>query len=160
MDEDGPSSRAPWLRAGLTLGAVVGLDQLSKALVRRSVDVGSSDGIFPGVELVHVRNHGVAFSLGSGQAGLVIAGTVVVLAVLVLYFARHPQRHGLWLPTGLLVGGAAGNLLDRLASGAVTDFLKIPLWPAFNLADVAITVGVLALLWVLEGPRRSPATTP
>jgi signal peptidase II len=60
----------------------------------------------------------------------------------------------MWLPTGLLIGGAVGNLVDRLGSGEVTDFLKIPLWPAFNVADVAITVGVLALLWVLEGPRR------
>jgi signal peptidase II len=157
MDEDGRSSRAPWLRAVLTLAGVVAVDQLSKALVRHSIAVGSSDGIFPGVELVHVRNHGVAFSLGSGQAGLVIAGTSVALAALVVYFARHPDRHGLWLPTGLLVGGAAGNLLDRLLRGAVTDFLKIPLWPAFNLADVAITVGVLALLWVLEGPPRRTA---
>jgi signal peptidase II len=137
----------------------VGLDQLSKALVRRSVDVGTSDGIFPGVELVHVRNHGVAFSLGSGRSGLVIGGTLLALVALLVYFARHSRRSGLWLPTGLLVGGALGNLVDRLGSGAVTDFLKVPLWPAFNLADVAITFGVLALLWVLEGPRRRTATS-
>jgi signal peptidase II len=61
------------------------------------------------------------------------------------------------LPTGLLVGGALGNLIDRLVHGAVTDFVKLPLWPAFNVADMAITFGVLALLWVLEGPRRRDA---
>ena len=60
----------------------------------------------------------------------------------------------LWLPTGLLIGGALGNLIDRLADGAVTDFIKLPLWPAFNVADMAITFGVLALLYVLEGRRE------
>jgi signal peptidase II len=59
------------------------------------------------------------------------------------------------VPTGLLIGGAVGNLIDRVANGAVTDFIKLPLWPAFNVADMSITFGVLALLWVLEGPRRA-----
>ena len=56
----------------------------------------------------------------------------------------------MWIPTGLLLGGAIGNIIDRLASGEVTDWIKIPLWPAFNIADIAITAGVIALLWVLE----------
>jgi signal peptidase II len=60
----------------------------------------------------------------------------------------------LWLPTGMLIGGALGNLIDRLVNGAVTDFIKLPLWPAFNVADTSITLGVLVLVWVLEGPRR------
>jgi signal peptidase II len=59
----------------------------------------------------------------------------------------------LWLPTGMLVGGALGNLIDRIANGVVTDFIKLPHWPAFNVADMSITFGVLVLLWVLEGPR-------
>jgi signal peptidase II len=65
----------------------------------------------------------------------------------------HPTRPWLWLACGLLVGGALGNLIDRIAHGSVTDFIKLPLWPAFNLADMSITFGVLALLYVLEGPR-------
>ena len=69
----------------------------------------------------------------------------------------RPTRPWLWLPTGLLVGGALGNLIDRLVNGAVTDFIKLPLWPAFNVSDMAITFGVLALLYVLEGsPSRRP----
>ena len=60
----------------------------------------------------------------------------------------------MWLPTGLLLGGAAGNLIDRLDRGYVTDFIDLPLWPAFNIADICITLGVLSLLYVLEGPPR------
>ena len=75
---------------------------------------------------------------------------LVALAGLVPWFALHSRRRYVWIPTGLLLGGALGNILDRLRDGAVTDFVKLPLWPAFNLADVAITVGVLTLLWVLE----------
>jgi signal peptidase II len=140
----------------VTFVAVTAVDQLTKSLVRGGVDEGHSDGVFPGLEIVHVRNRGVAFGLFAGGGWIVVAGTVTALALLVAYFARNPGRAHLWLPTGLLLGGAVGNGLDRLRDGAVTDFLKVPLWPAFNVADMAITVGVLALLWVLEGPRRTP----
>jgi signal peptidase II len=79
---------------------------------------------------------------------------VVTLVVLVAFVLRHSARPLVWLPVGLLLGGAAGNLIDRAREGAVTDFIDLPLWPAFNVADVAITFGVLLLLWVLEGPSR------
>ena len=76
----------------------------------------------------------------------------LALAALLVFFATHLARPLVWLPTGLLIGGAAGNLIDRAREGAVTDFVDLPLWPAFNVADAAITIGVLALLYVLEGP--------
>jgi signal peptidase II len=79
---------------------------------------------------------------------------VVALGALLAFFATHVHRPLAWLPTGLLIGGAAGNLIDRLRDGAVTDFVKLPHWPAFNVADMAITFGVLALVYVLEGPPR------
>jgi signal peptidase II len=142
------------VRAGATVAGVIVADQLTKVLARHALDVGETDGIFPGLELVHVRNRGVAFGFFSGGGGLVVAATLAALVLLLVLFLRNPRRRLMWLPTGLLIGGAVGNLVDRLGSGEVTDFLKIPLWPAFNVADVAITVGVLALLWVLEGPRR------
>jgi signal peptidase II len=100
-----------------------------------------------------VRNTGVAFSLFSGGGAVVLVFTFAALAVLVSFLALRPERAGLWIPTGLLIGGAVGNLIDRLSSGAVTDFIKLPLWPAFNVADMAITFGVLALLYVLERAR-------
>lgn len=156
MIELAGSRRGAWGRAAATLAAVLAVDQLSKALIRRSLAEGESDGILPGLELVHVRNPGVAFGIGSGGP-LVVAATILAIVLLLAFFARNPRRRLAWLPTGLLAGGALGNLLDRLHDGAVTDFLKVPLWPAFNVSDIAITVGVLALLWVLEGPRREPA---
>ena len=145
---------APFLRAGLVVIAVLGLDQLTKHTIATGIRGGEARGFLPGVQLVHVRNNGVAFGFFSGGGALVLVFTLVALAVLLAYFVRRPDRPWLWLPTGLLIGGALGNLIDRLATSAVTDFIKLPLWPAFNVADMAITFGVLSLLFVLEGGRR------
>jgi signal peptidase II len=137
-------------RAG-ALGLVVfGLDQLTKRTVAAGITPGHEQSLLPGVHLVHVHNTGVAFGFLSGGGAVVLACTLVALAALVFYFLRHPASRGLWVPTGLLVGGAIGNLIDRLLNGSVTDFIKLPHWPAFNVADIAITVGVVALAFVLE----------
>ena len=144
---------AAFLRAGALAAAVVGVDQLTKHTVATGIAAGHQEHLIPGVRLVHVRNTGVAFGFFSSGGTLVLVITLAALALLMGYFARHPGRRGLWVPTGLLVGGALGNLIDRLAHGAVTDFIKLPHWPAFNIADMAITFGVLALLYVLEGAR-------
>ena len=139
---------AHW-RAGALAAAVIGLDQLTKHTVVPSHE----QKLIPGLKLVHVRNTGVAFGAFSGGGAIVLVVTFAALALLLFYFATHPDRRGLWIPTGLLLGGALGNLVDRLANGAVTDFIKLPHWPAFNLADSAITVGVIALVYVLESGR-------
>lgn len=141
-------------RAGALALIVIGLDQLAKHLIRTGIPIGEERKLFIGIKLVHVRNTGVAFSLFSGGGTVVLVITLAALGLLATYLARRPERPWLWLPTGLLIGGALGNLIDRLVHGAVTDFIKFPLWPAFNVADIAITFGVLSLLWVLEGPRR------
>jgi len=147
-----PKVRArAFIRAGLLVVTVLVLDQLTKRAVISGISVGAEHKLLPGVHLVHVRNTGVAFGFFSGGGALVLAFTFAALAVLLTYFVRHPTRPYLWVPTGLLVGGALGNLLDRILNGAVTDFIKLPHWPAFNVADMSITFGVLALLWVLEG---------
>ena len=147
------SGRAAARAAALAI-VVVAADQATKALVRANVDLGSRDGVFPGVEIVHVRNRGVAFGLFSdGGLVLVVIGVASVVALLA-FFATHSRRPLVWLPTGLLLGGAAGNLIDRTRQGFVTDFIDLPAWPAFNLADTSITIGVLSLLYVLEGPPR------
>jgi signal peptidase II len=141
--------------------AVVAADQLSKAIVRGSVGRTERIDLFPGLDLINTRNTGVAFGFFSGGGALVALLAGLALVALLVFFVRHAERPLVWLPTGLLIGGAAGNLIDRAAEGSVTDFLDPPLWPAFNLADAAITIGVLTLLYVLEGPpSRGPARRP
>ena len=147
------SRRAAWARAGLVLGAVLAVDQLTKALARGHLDRGERDAVFPGVELVHIRNDGVAFGVFGGGQAIVVVAVALALVALLVFFATHAHRRLAWLPTGLLLGGAVGNVFDRIRDGAVTDFVKIPYWPAFNVADVAITVGVLSLLFVLDESR-------
>ena len=90
-----------------------------------------------------MTNSGVAFGLFSGGGdALVVAFTALALGLIVGWFSLDTLRPGLWLAVGLLAGGALGNLADRVCDGAVTDFIDPPAWPAFNLADVAITAGV------------------
>lgn len=143
------------VRAGLTAAVVIAVDQLTKHTIAAGIAAGQQRHLLPGLTLVHVRNTGVAFSLLSGGGPLVLGVTLLALALLVGYLLARPSRRLLWLPTGLLVGGALGNLIDRIDSGAVTDFIKLPDWPAFNVADMCITFGVIALVLVLElGGRR------
>ena len=141
---------APGLRAAGVLAGVVALDQGTKALVRASIPRGTADSILPFVDLVNTRNTGVAFSLFQDAGALLIVFTAIAMAFLLAFFVREPNRPLVWLPVGLLLGGATGNLIDRVLDGAVTDFVDISFWPAFNVADVAITLGVVALLFVLE----------
>lgn len=139
-----------WFRAALVLVAVVALDQATKALVRGGIAVGEQHHVVPGLTLVHVRNTGVAFGAFAGGGAIVVVLVAGALAALLAYFVTHIERRGVWLATGLLLGGSVGNIVDRARAGAVTDFVKLPSWPAFNVADMAITFGVLALLWVIE----------
>jgi signal peptidase II len=139
-----------WARAALVVLGVVVADQVSKAIVVDQIPRGDRRAVLPGVELVHVRNRGIAFGLLDGRSIALTALTIAALALLVGYFALHTSRPLLWLATGLLLGGALGNLLDRVRDDAVTDFIDLPLWPAFNVADMAITAGVLVLLAALE----------
>ena len=139
-----------WARAGLVMAAVLLVDQVTKALVRSNITEGDRDNVFLGVDIVHVRNHGVAFGAFAGGGTIVAVIIAVALVALVVWFVRHTGTPLAWLPTGLLLGGAVGNIFDRIRDGAVTDFVKVPAWPAFNVADIAITFGVLSLLYVLE----------
>lgn len=141
-----------WRRALAICGAVVLADQVVKAIVVSSLAVGQRSSIGLGFHLTNTPNRGLAFGvLGDGQ-GLVLAVTIAALVLVLVWFAVDPGRPGLWLAVGLLAGGALGNLADRVRVDAVTDFIDPPLWPAFNLADVAITLGALGLLLVSLAP--------
>ena len=147
-----------WTLASLVMIGVVVLDQLTKALVRSTLDRGESHTVIPGlIRIVDVRNDGVAFGVLAGGGALVTIVIAAALGALVFYFATHADRPLAWLPTGMLLGGALGNIIDRVRDGAVTDFVKLPHWPAFNVADISITLGVLVLLYVLERPQRAVA---
>jgi signal peptidase II len=144
----------PAARAALVAAATVAADQAAKALVRTSIDRGDAVDLILGIKLVNVRNRGIAFGMFSGGGALLVIFAGAALVALLVFFARHRDRPLVWLPTGLLIGGAAGNLIDRVRDHGVTDFIDFPAWPAFNVADMAITFGVLTLLYVLEGPPR------
>jgi signal peptidase II len=135
-------------RAALVALATLALDQLTKAHVRGGIAPGERIDFLPGVDLVRVANRGIAFGLLDDAGSLVLVLAAVAFASLLAVFLAASDRRGLWLPIGLLAGGAVGNLIDRIHEGAVTDFIDIGPWPAFNVADIAITLGVVILVWM------------
>jgi signal peptidase II len=147
--------RLAWASATLVAIVVLAADQLSKHAVRDGIVPGEEHGVLPGLNLVNTRNHGVAFGFLPGSDTVVTILIAVALLALLAYFALHATRQLMWLPTGLLMGGALGNILDRVRDGAVTDFVKLPLgWPPFNLADAAIVAGIVTLFLLIDGARR------
>lgn len=143
-----------WARALATLAVALAADQGTKQLVDSRLMRGESVNVFLGIDLTNTRNRGVAFGAleGSGAVVGVLIGLALVL--LLAYFAANAAKPWLWAPVGLLLGGALGNLADRAREGAVIDFIDPIGWPAFNLADSMIVVGVLGLLYVVEGRRE------
>jgi signal peptidase II len=150
-----PHAARPWLLALVVALVVIAVDQLAKHAVERSIVPGDTHKLLPGIELVNTRNRGVAFGFlpGSHVGVTILIG--LALAILLIYFARHAGQRLIWLPTGMLLGGAIGNIVDRLRSDSVTDFIKLPLgWPPFNLADASITLGIVILLLLIESSRH------
>ena len=138
----------------ITAAVVVVADQASKQIVVESIPRGDAVGAFPGLQIVNARNTGVAFGALEGGGWVLAILIGLSLALLLVYFALHREQRWLWLAVGLLLGGALGNLADRAREGAVIDFIDPVAWPAFNLADTCIVVGVLALLYAAEGRSR------
>jgi signal peptidase II len=144
--------RRGWVKLLVVAAVVLGLDQLTKALVRGSMTLGERRRVIGGLlDITYVHNKGVAFGALAGGGAIVAALTGVALGAIVVYFVMRSRTAYLWLPVGMLLGGALGNLLDRARDGAVTDFIDPVLWPAFNVADSCIVLGVLGLLWLIEG---------
>lgn len=138
--------------------AVTVLDQGSKALIQGTVERGERHELLPFLAIENIRNSGAAFGVG-GSVSLLLIGVVIAFLVgQLVYVARTAASRGrIWIPSGLLLGGAAGNLIDRIREGAVTDFIDLPAWPTFNIADMAIVAGVLAMLviaWNDPEPRK------
>jgi signal peptidase II len=141
----GSAARA-WRLAGALGVLVVALDQVTKAVVEADLVPGEQVDLLGPLSLTLSHNRGVAFGLAGGGGGALVALTLLALVVVGVLFARNPTRPGIWVAMGLLAGGAVGNLVDRVRQGEVTDFVSVGAWPAFNLADAAITVGVVLLV--------------
>jgi len=134
-----------WRLAAALCGLVVVLDQAAKAAIEAHLLPGETVEVLGPLELTLSHNTGIAFGLaGGGGVGLVLVAALA-LGVIAYVFSRDPGRPGVWIAAGLLAGGALGNLVDRVRAGAVTDYIQVGSWPAFNLADVAVTCGVLLL---------------
>jgi signal peptidase II len=146
-----PAARV-WVRALALAALVVVLDQVTKAVVSDALGPGERVDLALGFELVDVRNTGIAFGLLADGQTLVITVTVAALALILAYFAFNPSRPGLWIAVGILVGGAVGNLADRMRNDEVIDFIDPPAWPAFNVADIAIVAGI-ALIVLIHRPH-------
>jgi signal peptidase II len=137
-----------WSLAGVVCGLVFAADQAAKAAVEAHLVPGQYEEVLGPLELTLSHNRGVAFGLAGGAGVKLVLVTALALGVIGFLFSRDPQRPWMWLAVGLLAGGAVGNLADRIRADAVTDFVAVGSWPAFNLADVAITCGVLLLVFL------------
>ena len=148
---------AQWLGLGAVAAAAVAADQATKEIVASQLDFGEEVQVAGPFSLHHVQNSGIAFGLFQNSTAVVTLLTAVAVGWMIWYFARSGSRHPV-LPTalGLLIGGSVSNLTDRLRLGHVTDFLDFGWWPAFNLADTFICVGVAILLVTLVHADREP----
>ena len=147
---------AQWLALIAVAGAAIVADQVTKQVVGRTLALGRSVDILGPLSIHHVQNSGIAFGLFASRTALVVAVTAVAVGLMLWFFARSGGRHpALPVALGLVLGGSIANLIDRVRLGHVTDFLDIVAWPAFNLADTFIVVGVAILFGTLVLADRS-----
>jgi signal peptidase II len=140
--------------AVVALVSVFTLDQLSKEIVLRELGPDGSRNvvtIIPGVlRLIFVRNTGSAFGLFQGSSEILQILAIAAVIVMGIYYLRAAARDWvLAVGLGLIVGGALGNIVDRFRHGYVVDFIDLPRWPTFNIADSGITIGVIVLVYAL-----------
>jgi signal peptidase II len=151
----------PWQWAGLVavVAAAVGADQLTKHVVANELGLDESVHVVGPFSIHHVQNSGIAFGLFASATSVVTALTAIAVVWMLWFFGRSGARHPV-LPAalGLLIGGSVSNLVDRVRLGYVTDFLDFKWWPAFNLADSFIVIGVATLLVALVAADRAPKT--
>ncbi len=152
------AGRAQWIALVVIAGTAIVADQLTKVVVSAQLPIGDTAVSIGPFSIHHVQNTGIAFGLFSNSTSVVIALTAVAVGAMLVFFARTAQRHPLIpIALGLVIGGSVANLLDRVRLGHVTDFLDFAYWPAFNLADTFIVVGVgLLFASFVAADRASP----
>jgi len=147
-----------WLALGLVAAAALAADQITKHVIASTLALDDVAHVLGPFSIQHVRNSGIAFGLFASRTSAVVVLTALAVGAMLVFFARSGRRHRL-LPValGLVLGGSASNLLDRVRLGYVTDFLHIRYWPAFNLADSFIVIGVaLLFLSFVAADRTRP----
>lgn len=146
-----------WLALGAIAFAAIAADQLTKHIVTGRLALDEGVHVVGPFWIHHVQNSGIAFGLFASATPVVILLTGLAVAWMLVFFFRSGARHPV-LPValGLVIGGSLSNLLDRVRLGYVTDFLDLRYWPAFNLADSFIVIGVLVLLGALLLAEREP----
>ncbi|MBI2684653.1 MAG: signal peptidase II [Actinobacteria bacterium] len=153
-------SRARWTRFAVAAGLLLVVDQVTKAIVRATLELGERRDVIPGLAIERTDNTGIAFSLLPGrQVVVTVLSLVAMVGIGVLLASLGRRNASVALGGGALVGGSIGNLVDRLTRGAVTDFLRLPNWPNFNIADVGITCGTILVvygLWRTPTPAQPP----
>jgi signal peptidase II len=149
---------------GLTAACIVIADQVSKFLIRSNMAVGESIPRDSFVSIHHLQNTGAAFGLFDDHTSVLIGiSTLGAIAVIASFFYtdKLPFLHGTGakIVLGLVLGGIIGNLIDRIRLGYVTDFIDVGIWPTFNLADSAVVIGILSLIYlILFGASDKQAT--
>ena len=145
-----------WAGLGAVVLAAIAADQLTKLIVASELTLDEGLHVLGPFSIHHVQNSGIAFGLFASATPVVTALTALAVGWMLLFFARSGSRHPV-LPValGLLIGGSTSNLIDRIRLGHVTDFLDLRYWPAFNLADSFIVVGVgILFVALLLGETR------
>jgi len=151
------ATQRQWLAlAAIALAAIV-VDQVTKHVIAGNLRLGEGVHVVGPFTIRHVENSGIAFGLFSNATAAVIVVTAIAIGWMLAYFARSGARHPV-LPValGLVIGGSVSNLADRVRLGFVTDFLDFRYWPAFNVADSCIVIGVGILLAALLLTEREP----
>ncbi|MEC9438967.1 MAG: signal peptidase II [Chloroflexota bacterium] len=134
----------------LIVGAVFIFDQISKEFIRLWMPLGDSWPSTGFLRIVHGTNTGSAFGLFAGFTNLLILASILGIAAVLYYFYRQGNNAiALRISLGLIVGGALGNLFDRVVFGKVVDFISVGWWPSFNIADSAISVGMFLLIFTM-----------
>ena len=134
----------------LIVGAVFIFDQISKEFIRLWMPLGDSWPSTGFLRIVHGTNTGSALGLFAGFTNLLILASILGIAAVLYYFYRQGNNAiALRISLGLIVGGALGNLFDRVVFGKVVDFISVGWWPSFNIADSAISVGMFLLIFTM-----------
>ena len=151
------AERRQWIGLAVVAAAAIVADQLTKHIVSSQLALDDQVKLIGPLSIHHVQNSGIAFGFFSSATSAVIVLTAFAVGWMLFFFARSGARHPV-LPValGLVIGGSISNLVDRVRLGHVTDFLDLDAWPAFNLADTFIVVGVAILFAMIAiGDARS-----